>query len=94
MSLWETSFWFSTSSQVQLLYISLTNNIQGGKLRTYRTEVLNMYAFRRLSEVREITDSWIREYNEDRPHDSLSDLTPREYLEANSDQENSKSTWA
>ena len=47
--------------------------------RTYRTEVLNMYAFKRLSEVREITDRWIREYNEERPHDSLNDLTPREY---------------
>ena len=49
--------------------------------RTYRMEVLNMYAFRRLSEVREITDSCIREYNEARPHDSLGDPTPREYLE-------------
>ena len=62
--------------------------------RTYRTEVLNMYAFKRLSEVREITDNWIREYNEERPHDSLGDLTPREYLMANSKQENSKSAWA
>ena len=61
--------------------------------RTYRTEVLVMYAFRRLSEVREITDNWIREYNEERPHDSLGDLTPREYLMANSGQENSKSEW-
>ena len=61
--------------------------------RTYRTEVLNMYVFRRLSEVREITDNWIREYNEERPHDSLGDLTPREYLAANSNRENSKSTW-
>jgi putative transposase len=62
--------------------------------RTYRTEVLNMYAFKRLSEVRELTDNWIREYNEERPHDSLGDLTPREYLMANSKQENSKSAWA
>ncbi len=62
--------------------------------RTYRTEVLNMYAFGRLSEVRDITNSWIREYNEERPHDSLGDLTPREYLEANSNRENSKNAWA
>jgi putative transposase len=53
-----------------------------------------MYAFKRLSEVREITDNWIREYNEERPHDSLGDLIPREYLMANSKQENSKSAWA
>ena len=62
--------------------------------RTYRTEVLNMYAFRRLSEVREITDNWVMEYNEERPHDSLGDLTPREYLTANSNRENSKSSWS
>ena len=61
--------------------------------RTYRTEVLNMYAFRQLSEVREITDNTIREYNEERLYDSLGDLTPREYLMANSEQENSKCTW-
>lgn len=36
--------------------------------RTYRNEILNMYVFRRLSEVREITHIWIREYNEERPH--------------------------
>jgi hypothetical protein len=35
-----------------------------------------MYAFRRLSEFREITENWIREYNEERPHNSLGDLTP------------------
>ena len=61
--------------------------------RTYRTEVLNMYAFRRLSEVRELTDNWIKEYNEERPHDSLGDLTPREFLMVNSNRENSKSSW-
>lgn len=49
--------------------------------RTYRTEVLDMYAFRTLNQVREITENWMREYNEERPHDSLNDLTPWEYLE-------------
>jgi hypothetical protein len=52
--------------------------------------MLNMYAFRRLSEVRKITDNWIREYNEKRPHNSLGDLIPREFLMANSNWKNSK----
>ncbi|KTD06637.1 putative transposase [Legionella hackeliae] len=44
--------------------------------RTYRTEILDMYAFKNLQEVRELTDNWIKEYNDERPHDSLNDLTP------------------
>jgi transposase InsO family protein len=51
--------------------------------RTYRDKVLNMYVFSTLAEVREITDQWIREYNEERPHDALDDLTPSEYLAMN-----------
>jgi putative transposase len=48
--------------------------------RTYRNEILNMYDFKTLNAVRELTDNWVREYNEERPHDSLEDLTPIEYL--------------
>ena len=48
--------------------------------RTYRDEILNMYIFKTLTEVRELTENWIREYNDERPHDSLGDLTPWEYL--------------
>ena len=48
--------------------------------RTYRDEILNMYVFRILSEVRELTDSWVTEYTEERPRDALNDLTPWEYL--------------
>lgn len=48
--------------------------------RTYRTEVLDLYIFKRLKEVQEITDNWVAEYNEERPHESLGNLTPKEYL--------------
>lgn len=48
--------------------------------RTYRNELLDLYLFRNLAEVREATYWWMIEYNEQRPHDSLEDLTPAEYM--------------
>ncbi|MBL1143206.1 MAG: integrase, partial [Proteobacteria bacterium] len=35
----------------------------------------------------------IREYNEERPHDALGDLTPNEYLMTNNPLENSNLAW-
>ena len=46
---------------------------------TFREEVLNFYVFSRLSEVRTIVDAWLQEYNEQRPHESLGNLTPEEF---------------
>ncbi len=48
--------------------------------RSYREAVLDMFVFQTLNEVREQTETWLKEYNEERPHDSLGDLTPKEYL--------------
>jgi putative transposase len=48
--------------------------------RSYREAVLDMYVFQNLYEVREQTEKWIKEYNEERPHESLGHLTPREFL--------------
>lgn len=48
-----------------------------------------MYVFRTLNDVRELTQNWIREYNKERPHDALNDLTPWEYLIQNEQTENS-----
>jgi putative transposase len=39
-----------------------------------------MFVFQSLNEVREQTEKWLKEYNEERPHESLGDMTPREYL--------------
>lgn len=44
--------------------------------RTYRNEVLNAYVFESLSQVREITRKWIKQYNEERPHSSLGQIPP------------------
>ncbi|BEL93231.1 transposase [Serratia marcescens] len=46
--------------------------------RTYRTEVLDFYLFRTLNEAREITERWLTEYNCERAHESLNNLTPEE----------------
>lgn len=48
--------------------------------RSYREAVLDMYLFRSLEEVREQSEFWLKEYNEERPHEALGNLTPREYL--------------
>lgn len=68
---------------VDLEFIKPGRPMQNGYIerfnRTYRQGVLDMYVFNTLAEVREITDRWIRDYNEERGHDSLGKLTPKEF---------------
>ncbi len=82
----ELAAW-AESSGVMVQYIQPGEPNQNAYIerfnRTYREEVLNLYLFENLAEVREITYWWMIAYNEQRPHDSLGDLTPAEFMEQN-----------
>jgi len=51
--------------------------------RTFREDVLDAYLFDSLSEVREITEQWLEEYNAIRPHEALQGLPPYQYAAQN-----------
>jgi putative transposase len=58
---------------VQLELIKPGRPMQNGFIerfkRSYREAVLDMFVFQSLSEVREQTEKWLTEYNEERPHE-------------------------
>jgi len=47
--------------------------------KTYRHEVLSAHIFENLNQVKDITEQWIKIYNEDRPHAALGKLSPIHY---------------
>lgn len=49
--------------------------------RSFREAVLDMYIFETLEDVKTATEKWLGVYNQHRPRESLSNLTPLEYLQ-------------
>ncbi|HAT60944.1 MAG TPA: IS3 family transposase, partial [Prevotella sp.] len=47
---------------------------------SYRRAVLDAYLFRSIEDVRNITEKWMDDYNNNRPHLALENLTPNEFL--------------
>lgn len=83
---------------VQLEFVQQGRPMQNSYIerfnRTYRDEVLDLYLFHTLSEVRYITSYWRTKYNKDRPHAVLQDMAPVENLMAKMTQEKSRNLWS
>ena len=60
----------------------------------YRDGVLDAWCFMNLSQVREETDRWLKEYNTVRPHESLGDVSPIEFLTDRGHAEVSSYAWS
>ena len=48
--------------------------------RSFREEVLDANLFNSIAQAQEAADGWVMDYNEFRPHDSLGDKTPMEFM--------------
>jgi len=75
--------WCNTNG-IALVFIQKGKPHQNGYIerfnRTYRDEVLSVFAFENLSQARLLTSAWMWIYNNERPHSSLGYRTPTEFL--------------
>jgi putative transposase len=51
---------------------------------SYRRGALDKYIFENIDQVREQTHIWMEDYNENRPHNALGNVSPKKFAEINS----------
>jgi putative transposase len=77
---------------ITIQYIQPGKPAQNGYIerfnRLYREAVLDAYLFFDLYQVKQLTEEWMEEYNERRPHEGLNNLTPMEWSNKAQNMEN------
>ena len=75
--------WWCRDNKVTLVFIQPGKPMQNGYVErcngNIRKELLNVYVFTSLSEVRQKAEEWMFDYNHQRPHKSLGYLPPKSY---------------
>jgi len=70
--------------QINLQYTQPGRPMHNGRVErfngTYRRDILDAYLFEDLWQLKALTEEYVEEYNNERPHKALNNLTPKEYL--------------
>ena len=74
------------ANEIKLLFIQPGKPMQNGFVErnngSLRKELLDAYLFFTLQEVRLMAEQWQKDYNEERPHESLGNVPPAEYIQS------------
>lgn len=74
---------WANKHHIELCYIQPGKPAQNGYVerfnRTYREEILDMYMFDSIEEAEIITEKWLDGYNNNRPHEALNNVAPRQF---------------